>query len=59
VQRNAMRAWRERADFLDLLLADADIRASLSEDVLRDLFDLEYHLKHVDMIFDRVFGQGA
>lgn len=56
VQRNAMKVWEHGADFLEELLADADVRASLPEDVLREKFDLGYHTKHVDTIFQRVFG---
>ena len=34
----------------------ADVTAKLSADELTALFDLGYHMKHVDTIFDRVFG---
>jgi adenylosuccinate lyase len=44
-------------DFLEELLADKDVRAALSEEEIRDKFDLGYHLKHVDTIFKRVFGE--
>ncbi len=57
VQRNAMRVWNGEGDFLEFLLADADVRAALSEENLRDKFDLGYHTKHVDTIFARVFGR--
>lgn len=56
VQRNAMKVWEHGADFLEELLADADVRASLPEEVIREKFDLGYHTKHVDTIFNRVFG---
>ncbi len=56
VQRNAMRVWEADADFLTELLADGDVRAALSEDEIREKFDLGYHTKHVDTIFQRVFG---
>jgi adenylosuccinate lyase len=57
VQRNAMKVWSgESADFLALLKADKDVRAKLNEKELATLFDLDYHLKHVDTIFKRVFG---
>ncbi len=56
VQRNAMKVWQENKDFLTELLADKDVTRALSEDVLRDQFDLGYHTKHVDAIFKRVFG---
>ncbi len=57
VQRNAMRVWRGEGDFLSLLKADADVRKHLSEAELAANFDLDYHLKHVDTIFQRVFGR--
>ena len=56
VQRNAMRVWEDGADFLAELLADKDVRAALSEDEIREKFDLGYHTRHVDTIFRRVFG---
>jgi len=56
VQRNAMKVWQENKDFLTELLADKDVTRAVSEDVLRDQFDLGYHTKHVDAIFKRVFG---
>jgi adenylosuccinate lyase len=55
VQRNAMKVWQENKDFLTELLADADVRAALPEQKIRDQFDLGYHTKHVDDIFARVF----
>ncbi len=57
VQRNAMPVWLEGADFLTMLKADPDV--VLSDESLEALFDLGYHLKHVDRIFDRVFGPAA
>lgn len=56
VQRNAMKVWEQGADFLEELLADTEVRAALSEDQIREKFDLGYHTKHVDTIFKRVFG---
>ncbi|MGK2922203.1 MAG: adenylosuccinate lyase [Methyloceanibacter sp.] len=56
VQRNAMKVWQENKDFLTELLADKDVTKALSEDMLRDQFDLGYHTKHVEEIFKRVFG---
>ena len=57
VQRNAMRVWGGEGDFLSLLKADADVRRHLSEAELEANFDLDYHLEHVDTIFQRVFGR--
>ena len=59
VQRNAMRVWDSDGalSLLELLKADPEVAASLSTSELESLFDLGYHLKHVDTIFDRVFGR--
>ena len=56
VQRNAMPVWDGKGVFLDLLKADQDV--ILDDATLESLFDLSYHVKHVDTIFKRVFGQG-
>ena len=56
VQRNAMKVWEKGADFKTELLADADVRAALSQEQIDEKFDLGYHTKHVDTIFARVFG---
>jgi len=55
VQRNAMRVWEDGADFQQELMADAEVRAALSEDEIAEKFDIGYHTKHVDTIFSRVF----
>lgn len=57
VQRNAMKVWRGEGDFRTFLLEDADVRRFLSEDDINEKFDLGYHLKHADTIFQRVFGR--
>jgi adenylosuccinate lyase len=59
VQRNAMKVWRGEGVFLDLLKADPDVRPHLTDAELAELFDLGYHFKHVDTVFDRVFGVGV
>jgi adenylosuccinate lyase len=58
VQRNAMPVWRGEGDFLALLKADPEVSDKLDGPELEELFDLGYHLKHVDTIFARVFGVG-
>ena len=55
VQRNAMRVWEEGGDFLTELQADPEVVASISAERLASLFDLSYHTRSVDKIFDRVF----
>jgi len=57
VQRNAMKAWAGKGDFLALLKADKEVRKHLSEKELKANFDLDFHLAHVDTIFRRVFGR--
>jgi len=57
VQRNAMKAWGAEGDFLSLLSADDEVRKHLSSDELKENFNLDYHFKHVDTIFRRVFGR--
>ncbi|MBI5265327.1 MAG: adenylosuccinate lyase [Bradyrhizobium sp.] len=57
VQRNAMPVWRGEGDFQTLLKKDTDVRKYLTEADIEEEFDLGYHLKHVDTIFKRVFGE--
>ena len=56
VQRNAMKVWQGGGDFLSFLKADPEVRKYLSDAELAANFDLGYHLKGVDTIFQRVFG---
>jgi adenylosuccinate lyase len=55
VQQNAMRAWQEQVPLQDLLAADPAVSAKLDRAALRRLFDLAYHTKNVEVIFERVF----
>jgi adenylosuccinate lyase len=57
VQRNAMPVWRGEGDFLQLLKKDAEVKKYLRDAEIEEQFDLGYHLKHVDTIFKRVFGE--
>jgi adenylosuccinate lyase len=59
VQRNAMRVWESDGalSLLELLKADAEVTALLAPERIEESFDLGYHLKHVDTIFERVFGE--
>ncbi|TPG54411.1 adenylosuccinate lyase [Sphingomonas glacialis] len=58
VQRNAMKVWDSDGalSLMELLKADPEVTAALSVAEIEDKFDLGYHLKHVDTIFARVFG---
>jgi adenylosuccinate lyase len=57
VQRNAMKVWREEGDFAELLMSDPDVRPHLSDAELSELFDLAYHFKNLDALFERAFGK--
>ncbi len=56
VQRNAMKVWRGEGNFLDFLAADEDVSKFFTREQLEPFFNLDYHTKHVDTIFNRVFG---
>lgn len=56
VQRNAMKVWEHGKDFMTELLSDEEVTNALSEAEIREKFDIGYHTKHVDTIFERVFG---
>jgi adenylosuccinate lyase len=59
VQRNAMQVWESDGalNLLDLLKADAEVTAALPVAELEEKFDLAYHFKAIDVIFERVFGE--
>ena len=57
VQRHAMATWRGEGRFADLLKCDPEIACFLDSPTIDGLFDTAYHLKHVDTIFRRVFGE--
>jgi adenylosuccinate lyase len=57
VQRNAMKTWEKGADFLASLKADAEVTRAVPAGDLEAMFDLGYHTRHVDTIFERVFGK--
>lgn len=55
VQRNALKCWEEGYDFKELIKKDDDVRKYLTENDIEEAFDIEYYLKNVDYIFERVF----
>ena len=57
VQRNAMDVWDGKGDLLSRLEQDDEVTAHISAEDLSELFAMEYHTKHVDTIFERVFGE--
>ena len=57
VQRNAMKVWSDGGHLLDYLKEDETVMGALELKDLEELFNLDYHTKHVDTIFNRVFGE--
>ena len=58
VQRNAMKVWDSDGaeSLMELLKADPDVAAKMTASEIEDRFNLDYHFKHIDTIFERVFG---
>ena len=58
VQRNAMKVWESDGalSLLELLKQDEEVTSALSAEDIESRFDLAYHFKSVDVIFERVFG---
>ena len=54
VQRNSMKVWNDEGSFYELIKKDKEICSILSNDEIDDIFDLNYHLKHIEEIFHRV-----
>ncbi|WP_031549348.1 adenylosuccinate lyase [Parvularcula oceani] len=57
VQRNAMKVWDEGASFMDALCSDGEVTGYLPPSEIEPLFEMSYHTKHVDTVFERVFGE--
>jgi len=53
VQRNAMKAWKERTSFLKLLKTDPEVKVKLSESELSSIFNYNYFSRYVDQVFQR------
>ncbi|MBW1700516.1 MAG: adenylosuccinate lyase [Deltaproteobacteria bacterium] len=56
VQKNAMKVWESGQEFKVLIMEDQEIGKYLSKKEIEDVFDVDYHLQHVDDIFARVFN---
>ncbi len=57
VQRNAMKVWEQKGSLKDLLAADEEVAGRLGPEELDRLFDLDYQLRHVDQVYERVLGE--
>jgi len=56
VQKQALRAWKKKKDFKELVLKDSDILTYLKPEKVETLFDVKAQMNHVNTIFKRVFG---
>ncbi len=56
VQRNAMKMHEQGTDFKSALLADPELLKEMSAEEISACFSIEPHLRHLDEIFQRVFG---
>ncbi len=53
VQKNALKAWNKKSDFLDNILKDKKITEKISVNKLKNLFNFSYHTKKINIIFNR------
>lgn len=56
VQSIAMQSWKEGKPFMELLLKDKTIKEYLSEDEIKNIFELNYYTRNIDYIYRRIFG---
>ena len=56
VQRNALKVWERGLPFQSILLDDEELLDHISKKEIEEIFSLDYHFKHVDHLFDRVFS---
>jgi adenylosuccinate lyase len=54
VQRNAMKAWKEKTSFLELLKADPKVKGKLSDSALASIFNYNYFSRYIDQVFQRL-----
>jgi adenylosuccinate lyase len=54
VQPRAMQAWNEQRSFRDIIESDEKVTSMLSPEEIDDCFNYNWHLKHVDTIFERL-----
>ena len=59
VQRTSMKVWAGEGDLMSLLKDDRDVMTYTTEAELACLFDLSWYTKHVDTLFERVFGDST
>jgi len=55
VQKNAQNSYKKNISFYDSLMNDSLINKKISNKDLKKMFDLEYHTKKINIIFNRIF----
>jgi adenylosuccinate lyase len=58
VQKNALQAWKEQKDFMELVQGDPEITRVLAKEEIAASCDIRFFFQHVDEIFKRVFAEG-
>lgn len=56
VQKNAMKSWQDDEDFKMLLCEDVEVMSCLTAEDIHAAFKLENFLRHIDVVYHRVFG---
>ncbi len=54
VQPNAIKSWENKIEFRQLMEENSMVQQTLTPEEIEDCFDLQHHLKNVDVIFNRV-----
>jgi adenylosuccinate lyase len=54
VQNAALKAWEEEGSFKDNIMKDTKIAKLLNKSEMESLFDVNYHLKNIDVVFERL-----
>jgi adenylosuccinate lyase len=57
VQRNSLKAWKERRGFKEVLLEDNEILGLLKSEEIDEIFDIKYFLRHIDEIYKKVLEE--
>ena len=55
VQMNAHNSWKQNIPLYESLLKDKTVNTKISKKDLNKIFDLNYHTKRINIIFNRVF----
>ena len=57
VQDSAMKSWENNKNFKNIIIKNKKISKILNKKEIEDIFDIQYHLKNIDEIFERVLNE--